>query len=168
MFGTFVTRNPGSYTVKFKTPSGFAVDDLSDTQSINARGKNAMTFEAIGGRDILREGQVAEGEFIDVIVFVDWLQARMTEDIYTDLANLPKVPYTDAGIGIVEGRVKGRLQIGVDAGGLSPDVPFVVSVPDVVDVSAADKGNRILKGVTFSATLAGAIHAVEVQGTVSL
>ncbi len=168
VFGTFVTREPGSYTVMFKSPIGFGVDALTVTQSINARGKNALVYEAIGGVNILRDGKVAGGEYIDVMVFVDWLQSRMTEDIYTDLANLPKVPFTNEGIGLVDTRVKGRLQLGVDAGGLSADVPFVVSVPESTDVSAGDKGNRILTGVTFSATLSGAIQAVEVRGTVSL
>jgi hypothetical protein len=168
VFGTFVTRDPGSYTVMFKTVAGIAVDALTVTQSLAARGKNALVYEAIGGVDILREGKVAEGEYIDVIVFVDWLQARMTEDIYQDLVNLPKVPFTNEGIGVVETRVKERLQKGVDVGGLTSDTPFVVTVPLSADVDVADKGNRILKDVDFSATLAGAIHAVEVNGTVSL
>lgn len=168
VFGTFMWRDPGSYTVKFKSPSGQTADNLTPTQSTNVRDKNAMTFEEIGGVDILREGQVGEGEFIDVIVFVDWLQARMTEDVYSRFVNLPKVPFTDEGIQLVAAEVKGRLQKGIDAGGLAADPAPVVTAPLAADVSVNDKANRLLPDITFTATLAGAIHAVEIQGTVSL
>jgi hypothetical protein len=40
--------------------------------------------------------------------------------------------------------------------------------PKVKDVSSADRANRVLPDVTFSATLAGAIHAVEILGTISV
>ena len=44
-------------------------------------------------------------------------------------------------------------------------VGFTTSVPTAASVSDADKAARTLKGCKFTARLAGAIHLVEVSGT---
>jgi len=167
-FGLFVTQTPGSYTVMFKTKSGVTVDTLTDTQIKNATDKNANVFHEVGGVDMVQAGTVGEGEYIDVIVFVDWLKARITEDVFANLINLPKVPYTDNGIAVIGDAVQARLQIGVDNGGLADDPAPVVSVPKAADVPAGDKAARTLNNVTFTGTLAGAIHATNITGTVTL
>lgn len=168
VFGVFVTQDPGSYTVAFKTLALITADALTDTQVKNALDKKCNIYHEVGGVDITQEGTVAEGEYIDTIVFIDWLQARMTENIFAQLVNLPKIPFTDDGISVVEGEVKGMLQQGIDAGGLTDDPAPVVTVLKASEVQPADKLARLLKDVKFTATLAGAIHAVEVNGFVSV
>ncbi|MCK4522415.1 MAG: DUF3383 family protein [Nanoarchaeota archaeon] len=168
VFGQFMPLDAGSYTVMFKTLAAIVADDLSETQSINARAKNCNVYEEIGGVDIVREGKVAEGEYIDVIVFVDWVQARMTERIYAKMVNLPKVPYTDEGVGVIETEIKGVLSLGIDRGGLAADPPYTVTAPDVADVPTQDKADRLLPDIKFRGTLAGAIHATDINGVVAL
>jgi len=168
LFGKILTQDPGSYTAKFKTLSSVSVDTLTDTQVTNIRAKNCNYYTEVGGVNITQEGVVSEPEFIDVIIFVDWLQSDMTSNIFSKLVNLPKVPFTDSGIGVVEAEVRASLNRGIDRGGLADDPAPVISVPKAADVSTVDKAARTLPDVTFSATLAGAIHKVEVSGTVSL
>jgi hypothetical protein len=172
MFGTFLTRDPGSYTVMFKTITGVTVDTLTSSQATAVLSKNASTYELIGGVAIIREGTTSEntttGEYIDVVVFIDWLQARMTEDVYTNMVNLPKIPFTDPGAAVIEGAVKSRLQKGINSGGLAADPAPVVFVPLVANVDTADKAARLLPDVTFTGTLAGAIHATQIRGVVTL
>jgi hypothetical protein len=43
-----------------------------------------------------------------------------------------------------------------------------VFVPRAIDIPANDKANRILPDVTFTAILAGAVHSVQVNGTLAL
>ena len=168
LFGKILPRDPGSYTAMFKTLAGITVDTLTDTQSKNALDKNCNVYQEIGGKNITREGKVAEGEYIDVIIFIDWLQARMTERIYAKLVNLPKVPYTDAGVGVVTAEIRAQIREGINRGGLVEDPAPTVTAPLVKDVSPTDKANRLLPDVKFTAVLAGAIHAVDVQGIVTL
>jgi len=168
VFGQILPRNPGSYTAMFKSLAGIAVVDLTDTQSRNARDKNCMIYTEVGGANITQEGQTAEGEFIDVIIFVDWLRARITENVYSRFVNLPKIPFTDAGIAIVEAELKTVLQLGIERGGIAEDPAFTVTVPLAAGVSTADKALRLLPDVEFEATLAGAIHAVTINGRVVL
>ena len=168
LFGVILPKNPGSYTCKFKSLAGIAVDDLTDTQSKNARDKNCMIYTEVGGVNITQEGQTAEGEFIDVIIFIDWLEAEIVTNVYGDLVNQDKVPYTDSGAGAIEGDVKTALKLGVQRGGIAEDPAFTTSVPKVADVPVQDKANRLLPDVEFTATLAGAIHATTINGTVTL
>lgn len=166
-FGKILPQDPGSYTAMFKTLAGITVDGLTDTQAKNALDKYANTYEEIGGKNIAREGKVAEGEYIDTIIFVDWLQARITEDVYAAMVNLPKVPYTDQGVAIIEAALRARLEDGVEKGGLVAG-SIVITVPKVADVLPADKAARLLPDVKFTAQLQGAIHAVNINGVVTL
>lgn len=157
---------PGTETWMFKTLAGVTVSGLSATQSQNARSKNANTYESVGGASITREGKVASGEFIDVMHGVDWLQARLTERVFSRLVNLPKVPFTDAGVAVFESEIRAQLSTAVELGVLAGQP--TVTVPRVRDVSANDRANRFLPDIRFSAVLAGAVHAVTVRGVVSV
>lgn len=163
-----LTLDPGSWTLKFKTMAGITVDKLSSTQRTNALAKKCNIYEEVGGVNIVENGTVAEGEWLDIIVFVDWLDSRITEEVYALLVNQLKVPYTDSGIAAIEAEIKGVLQQGVAVGGIANDPAFTITVPKAADVSSTDKANRELNNVKFTATLAGAIHAVNISGTVTV
>ncbi len=167
MFGVFVWRDPGTYTVMFKTMAAIAADSLTANQITNALAKRCNIFHEVGGVDVIEEGTTGVS-WIDELVGTDWLKARMTEDVFAVLVNLPKVPYTDSGIQTIGEAVEARLQNAVDVGFLAEDPAFTVSLPKAADVLPADKANRILNDVTFEGTLAGAIHKTVIQGVLSL
>ena len=159
---------PGSSTWMFKTLSGISVDNLTSIESTNLRNKSINTYETIGGVNITREGKVASGEYIDVIRGVDWLESRMEERIYSRFVNLPKIPYTNAGIAIIEAEVRAQLQEAVTAGVIDGEQAITVTVPKISEISVTDRANRILPAITFEAKLAGAIHKATVRGTVTV
>lgn len=166
--GNLFPFDPGSETWKFKTLAGISASTLTETEKTNIRGKHANWYEQIGGVNITQEGWTAAGEFIDTTRFVDWLQARLQERIYGILVNSRKVPYTDGGVALIEAAVRAQLREGINAGGLAADPEPSVSVPRVADVSTNDRAARLLPDVQFTATLAGAIHSLEITGTVSV
>ena len=130
-------------------------------------------FDNIGGRGIMREGCVHSGEWIDTIIGVDWLTARMQEDVFVALAASLKVPYTDDGIAVIVNQIIARLQIAQGTGFLAFDedlgkqLGFLITYPSRSDVSASMRAARILQNIKWSAGLAGAIHLVKIEGTVS-
>lgn len=166
--GKQLPKDPGSSTWMFKTLSTIPADSLTLPQSTNARNKNANVYETIGGVNMTLEGIVASGEYLDIIRGVDWLQARMTERIFGRMVNLEKVPFTDAGVAIVEAEIKAQLNAGIDAELLAADPAFTIDAPLVADVDPNDKIGRLLPDMNWKATLSGAIHAVEVAGVVTL
>jgi len=167
-FGKVLPLTPGSETWKFKTLAGVTYSKLTTTQSNNALNKKANTYEYIGGVGITQNGTSGQGEFIDIVRGIDWLKSTIQTYVYRTLVTLPKVPYTDAGIAAIQSQVQKALQQGIDNDFIADNPPPVVTVPLAADVPLVDKANRILKNVKFTATLAGAIHAVQIQGVVTV
>lgn len=166
--GSQLPQTPGSNTWKFKTLSGVTVDRLTATQISNSKTKKANIYRTIGGQPITSEGTMASGEYIDIMIFVDWLKARMQERIYSRLKNLLKIPYTAAGLTIIENEIRAVLAEGINNGGLSASPAPRVVMPDVATIDVNLKALREVEGIKFYATLAGAIHKVSIEGTVSL
>lgn len=158
---------PGSANWMFKTLNGITVDKMQLTESENIRNKNGNTYETIGGVNITREGKVASGEYIDVIRGIDWLESRMEERVYSRFVNLPKIPYTNAGIAIIESEVRAQVQDGITAGVIDGEQKITFKVPKVADIPVNDRANRILPPITFEAKLAGAINKTIIRGTVT-
>jgi len=168
-FGLTATRDPGSYTLMFKTMSGVVADELTGNAQTNLRAKNCSYFHEVAGVDIIDGGsKVGEGEYLDVIIFCDWLKSRMTEDIFEVLVNNEKLPFTDGGIGAVVGIIRKRLQIGINQGGLTDNPEPTVEYPLAADVPFSDKASRTLNGIVFRGMLAGAIHATNITGYISV
>lgn len=168
LVGRVAPLDPGSETWANKTLANVTVDKLTDGQQANLSNKNANFYVQIAGINVTQNGKVVGGEYIDVIRFIDWLTARMQEAVFTQLVQQDKVPYTDAGIAVVETAMRAVLEAGVRAGGIPSSQDYTVTVPKAKDISQADKAARHLTGITFTATLSGAIHAVTIQGTVTL
>ena len=167
-FGLKGAADPGSETWKFATLAGPTVSALSQTQNTTAAGKNWNTYTTLASQNFTAEGKVSSGEFIDVVRFIDWLYNNLQLDIFALLKNAAgKVPYTDAGAVLLDATIRARLQQGVQAGGLVAG-SIVVTVPKVATQLASDRGNRYFPGITFSANLAGAIHSLAINGTVSI
>lgn len=166
--GGTLPLDPGSETWKFKEASGNIADTLTTTQQSNIKNINGNTYETYAGVSMFAEGKMVSGEYIDVIRFVDWLEQRMKERIFQALINVPKIPFTDAGVAVIESLVRAQLAEGIAVGGLADDPAPTVTVPLVADVSNLDKANRLLPDVKFNATLAGAIHKTQIRGVVTL
>lgn len=166
--GKCLPYEPGSITWDLKTLAGITYTDLTSTEKSTIKAKDGNYYARIAGLNVTQIGITPGHEWMDVINGVDWTQVRMQENIFSRLANAKKVPYTDRGIGIIENEVRGVLNQGVANELYTNDPAPVVTVPLAKDVPTADRANRILKNVIFRATLAGAIHEVEVVGTVSV
>lgn len=166
--GYQLQEQPGSNTWAYKELTGITVSRLSDTVSSNILAKNANTYEIIGGLNSTVGGKMFGGEWIDVMVFVDWLEQRMKERLWFRMRNSKKIPYTAAGTAIIEAEVRAQLNDGIRAGGLADSPAPTVSVPDVLSVAPNLRANRIFEGITFEARLAGAIHFVKIRGTVTV
>lgn len=161
-------EQPGSNTWAYNDIKGATVSTLNSTVSTNIQNKNGMTFEVIGGARSTTEGKMVSGEYIDVMVFALWLEARLVERIWFRLRNSKKIPYTKAGATIIEAEIRAQLTEGVRVGGLAPNPAFTITMPNVLDVAANLRAGRVLEGITFEARLAGAIQKVKISGTVTV
>ena len=172
--GRCLPKDPGSITWKFKTVSGPTVSSLSATERSAVLAKNVNLYTEIGGQDMMEEGTMASGEFIDSVRGDDWLEARMGENVFNTIKNADKIPYSNAGIAIIEAQIRKTLELAIRKGVVrpAPDLfdgdPYIVLVPLVSEVSSNDRGNRLLPDVTWQAARAGAVHKVIIQGRIVL
>ena len=169
-----LSYTPGSETWSFKSLSLIVPSEFTAAESDAFEASCTNYYENVAGRNVTRLGKVKAGEWIDVIRFRDWLQNDMQLRVANVLVQNPKVPYTNPGIALVENAMIASLKAGQINGGVSPDeymedgtmVPgYVVDVPDATEITAAQKKTRILNDCKFSAYLAGAIHVVEITGS---
>lgn len=160
--------DPGAATWKFKTLAAVTVDSLTAGQRAAALEKNCNVYTVIAGIPMTEEGVTSSGEFIDVTRDVDWLEAEIKVRVFQRLVNSQKVPYTDTGIDLLVAILKGTLQDAIRAGVLREDPEPVVVAPTVAEINGIDRADRKVPGITFTAELAGAIHALTIQGTLSV
>lgn len=167
---------PGGETWALKKLAGVTTDGLTETQYNAITRKNGNTFERFRNISLTQNGKVAAGEWIDVIRFRDWLQEEITVNVVNLLINRDKVPYTDDGIAMIEARIRQALELGQRRGGIAPteydedgneNLGFTIEVPLSSQISANQKASRVLTDVKFTARLAGAIHVVEIYGSLT-
>ena len=175
--GLMAPKDPGSATWKFKRVKGVTTDSFTANERKNIEDKNGNVYILIAGINMFEQGVSASGEFIDIMRGTDWIQARIQEQVFALLASQDKVPYDDGGIESVGLQVEDILGQAVirtiligadnlddDGNSLGPSV----SVPTRSETTVADRANRFLRDVTFVGFYAGAIHKVQIDGTLSV
>jgi hypothetical protein len=179
MLGKVLTYTPGSYTLKFKTLSGFSSGELTASEKSAAKTKRINTLDYNARVWYVAEGVTASGEYVDVTHGTDALNSAIQERVFGMLLRRPKLAYTAEGIEAirveVESALKGAQKTEFIAPDIVPSTPseapipaFVVEAPDIRDVDDNDKAARALADIQWQATLAGAIHTVSIAGRLTL
>lgn len=155
-------------------PSTTAVK-LTSSQKAAMVKKNCNAFTIFGGVNVFSDSRMQDAGWFDTVHGCDWLQNRIQTDVFNLMrGTTTKIPYTDAGVGMVVQRVEMGLRQGVRNGLLAPGFDnegnyhghgYSITTIPVGEVSPSDKGNRIYKGITFKAIGAGALHNVQISGS---
>jgi len=165
LIGKILPYDPGSVSAEFKTVAVTA-DTISGNAETSFVQNNCLYYAALeGGFDWVQNSKTSGGEWIDVIIFRDWLFARLREAVATLFSNAAKIPYTRAGEEMIAKEFRAVLKLGVTRGGLddTEEAPSV-TYPEISDILEADRIDRILPDLAFSGRLAGAIHALRFTG----
>lgn len=172
---------PGQETWALKTLNGILPSEVSsgDMQKMK-EGKNGggtySYYTTYASKNITQGGMTFGGEWIDIIRGRDWLENEMQIRILSVLVKNPKIPYTDEGIALIHNVIIATLKYAQQRGVVAPDeydsegesVPgFVTYVPLAADISDSKKASRKLEDCSFAARIAGAIHVVEVKGSLT-
>lgn len=165
--------DPGTETWNLKELATIVPSRLTSANKNALENININRFLRYAGCNCAIGGNMLAGEWIDVIRFRDWLKNEMQIRVFNALKTNRKVPFTDAGIGLIEGTMNAVLKDGQDIGGIAPDMydyddnvyyGFTVTVPKAADLTEAERKSRKLTGCKYTARLAGAIHVVEIEG----
>ena len=159
--------DPGSSTWAFKQLAGVTPDSLTTANRTGVLGKNGNAYSITAGVAITEQGKVVSGEFIDIIIGLDYLESRLQENVFGALVNARKLPYDDGGITAISGIVQATLEEAARKGILQGN-SIVLTVPKYSEIPQADKLARNLPDIKFTALLLGAIQTIEINGTVSV
>jgi hypothetical protein len=167
--GEMFPKDPGSATWAYKTLRGMTVSVFTAAELAGLDGKNINHYTTVGGVNITQKGYSASGEFLDITRGVDWFHARLQERLFALLVTLDKIAYDEAG-GLVYAEIFAQLEEARKSRVVAPNedaTPWVITISEVGDISSADKVLRNFPDVEFSAFLAGAVHTLQIVGTLS-
>lgn len=158
---------PGSSSYAYKQIANCTTDKLTTSQKSALAAKNGNSYVTIAGQDVTRKGVVASGEWLDIIIGIDWVVARIQEEVFLRLVATRKISYDDPGIASTAAIVQGVLE---EAGrnGILQLNSIAMTVPKYADIPAADRNARRLTGIKFKALLQGAVDTAVFAGSVSV
>lgn len=170
LVGATASKDAGSITYKNQVLKGIAPQNLSDSQIKDIHDKGGITFVTKAGDNVTSEGKVAGGEYIDIIDSEDYVINQLEYKTQKALNNADKIPYTNAGIAMLESIAVDVLQSAYNNGMIAENEDgspaYTVSYALRENSTEADRTARKYVGGQFSFTLSGAVHEVEIVGEV--
>ena len=170
-------------TLAYKQEPGVAPDGINENQFVALKSKNCNVFARVrNGTQVVFPGIMANGDYIDERVGMDWFQNRLQTDCYNLLYTTPtKIPQTNDGMTQIKTTIAAACQIGVNnglfaAGGIWTGPPvgtlktgdtlttgFYIYAPDVAQLSDADRAARISVPFQICVKLADAVHIIDMS-----
>lgn len=166
LLGKCLPEDPGSETWALKTLAGVTARSYTGTHLANLKAKRCGWYYTVAGRNLTQEGKVGAGEWIDTVRGRDALKVDMQGRLLLRFADAKKIPYTDAGATLARNEIAASLDTFVSRGFIA-EGSVAITVPKVSSQSPVDRSNRFFPGITFTGTLAGAIHKLSIQGTLA-
>jgi hypothetical protein len=158
---------PGSFDIHLKTLATVAVDSPTDSHIVNLKAKRCSFYVRIGGTNNVFGGWTGTS-WLDLVHGLDYYHARMAEEIFGNLREQDKTPMDEGGLATVEAAISKVLDEAVEDRFFLAEPKPVVVMPDLDDISDADKAARFLNNVGYTATTSSGIHTVSGLGTVTL
>lgn len=186
VFGRFATINyegvNTTITAKFKQCPDVSPEDLTTSQANTLQAKNCNVFASYDNdTNILQEGVMCGGNFIDEMTNLDWLQDKVQTAVYNVLyTSTTKIPQTDSGIqrlvaaisqcmeaavqnGMIAEGVWGGDPVGIISTGDTLPGGYYIYAQSVNDQDQSDREARKAPPITCLIKLAGAVHFADVQ-----
>ena len=172
LVGETAGREAGSFTYKNLVLSGVKAQALTDTQIENIHKKGGITFVTKAGDNVTSEGKLAGGEYIDIIDSEDYIIQQLAYKTQKVLNNAAKIPYDNNGIALLESVAIDVLQDAYNNGMIITNTDgtpgYTVSYMLRENTKETDRANRVYLGGSFSFALTGAIHQVEITGSITV
>lgn len=172
IIGAIAGVEAGTTTLEFKTMPNVVADNLNDTQQTALLSKNALHYQNTAGLSCLYNTKTSSGQFIDTVIFADWLKARLGESLFNLLyreSNFGrKVSMDDEGFNKVRSAISEVLTYGKRVGSISKDMEPIIRIPKREEILAADRANRVLPNVAVELLYTNGVHKVKVNVYVSI
>lgn len=172
LVGATAGFDAGSFTYKNIVIKGLTPCTKTDGEVTTIHTAGCITLLKKAGEIVTSEGIVLSGEYIDIVDSKDWIIKDMEYGIQKTLIALPKIPYDNVGIGIIEAQcattLKRAFNMGIIATNDEGLPAYSTNFKKRSEVDAGDRTVRKYLGGSFTFDLAGAIHNVTINGTIEV
>lgn len=167
--GANLTFDPGQETWALREVAGVGVENLTDTQRARIVARNGNSYEAAYGLGTSFNGMNGNASFLDTRRATDFIVATMSLAVFLALRPAGgKLPETDNGYVALGAVVRGVLfAASTSRQPIVDPTTIVVTLVLRADVSVSDINARIYAGISWSATVQGAVHKVPVSGALA-
>ena len=170
--GAMAAIQAGTSTLEDKTLVGVPSINVSATARTALEDKNVGYYSPIAGVNSYFNSKTASGQFVDTIVFSDWLRARLGESVYGLLKRESdagrRVRLDDVGFNQVRGAIFQIINEGISNGSISEEITPVVRIPTRAEIAENDRANRVLPNVVVEVLYSNAVHKVLIRAYVSI
>lgn len=163
--GRVLPTTPGTETWALKTLAGLPVDNLTATERTQLKAKSVNFYIRVAGLSVTfgpKNGGVSvQGRFIDLVRYVQYLNAQIQESVLVPMVNEDKIPFDDFGLTVLGAELRAVLKAGEDQRSLRD---IVVTIPKADDIDEADRAERLATGFGWDAIYTGAVHKARITG----
>jgi hypothetical protein len=167
-----LVRPIGSVVGKFKTLVNTAESVVTDAELATLHANYLGTYIEDMGVLQTTQAQTQSGEYVDVVLGALWLKLEMEAGLRNLALNTGKIPYSNAGIALLKDVAVKVLQQGAENGIILLDengnAVYELTAMTREEVEAQDRADRVYNGITFTASLAGAIEGGQISGTLTV
>jgi hypothetical protein len=154
-----------------QTPTDFGLNVDQWTQNLQDKYCNYYTAFGETRRNISYKGVLASGTQINVQVGADWMEYNITYEIYDLLVDVESIAYTQEDFNKLYSSIDTICQQALAAKIIAPGADantgenypngYKITIPEPSSVSAAEKANGELTGVSVTCIIAGAVVKIE-------
>ena len=169
--GEYAADPAGSATAKFKQFFDVRPVNVTPTEVARIHAANGSTYIEKFGEGQTSESKTIGGEHLDVIIGNDWVIANIEQRVQGLFLKNRKIAYEQSGANLVGTAVETVLLQGAKQDIVAEDIVgkpiYTVTIPNVDELTEAQRASRKLTGVKFTFRLAGAIQEANIKGQVN-
>jgi hypothetical protein len=165
--GRHLPLKPGKVAFVNKTLVGVTVDDIMISIHINnILNNNGNVYIEELGKNLVREGKMVNGDFIDIIRDLDYMQSQLTLRLFDLITSDDKFGFTDENIGRADSVMRTFFNEAYQDGIINNN--YTTTPPKASSIPVNVRANRHLPDIPFTFQLQGAIQTMEISGVASV
>jgi len=167
-----LVRPIGSVVGKFKTLVGTAESVVTDAELATLHANYLGTYIEDMGVLQTTQAQTQSGEYVDVVLGALWIKLEMEAGLRNLALTTGKIPYSNAGIALLKDVAIKVLQQGAVNGIILLDengnATYTMTALTREETIVNDRADRVYNGISWTASLAGAIESATISGTLTV
>lgn len=165
--GRHLPFKPGKTIFALKTLAGVTVDStMTSTHFDNILNNNGNVYLEELGKNLVKEGKMVNGDYIDIIRDLDYVVSQLTLRLFNLITSEDKFGYIDENVGRADSVMREFFFEAYQDGIMKDD--YTTTPPKVSSIPVNVRANRFLPDIPFTFNFQGAIQSMAISGVASV